>query len=64
MNDLDFSDKSFNYLPTRIAPALKSSQVKSRKKKYVACSESRFQKIEKRLEQRRLENELRDSFDY
>ena len=63
MNDLDFSDKSYNYLPTRLAPALKISQIKSYKKTATYCR-SRFREIEKRLEQRRLENELRDSFDY
>ena len=64
MNELDFSDKTVQYLPTRIAPAVKSSQVKSYKKKYVTCSQSRFQKIEMRLEQRRLAKELREAYDY
>ncbi len=63
MNELDFSDKSVNYLPTRMAPAVKRSQTKSYKKT-MAYSKTRFRDIEKKLDELRLQNELRDGFDY
>ena len=63
MNELDFSDKSVNYLPTRIAPAVKSSQIKSYKKP-MAHGRTRFRDIENRLEELRLQNELRDAYDF
>jgi len=63
MNELDFSDKSVNYLPTRMAPAVKSSQIKSYKKP-MTHSRTRFRDIEKKLEEQRLQNELREAYDF
>ena len=63
MNELDFSDKSVNYLPTRMAPAVKSSQIKTHKKS-MTYSKTRFRDIERKLEERRLQNELREAYDY
>ena len=63
MNELDFSDKYVNYLPTRMAPAVKSSQIKTQKKP-MTYSKTRFRDIERKLEERRLQNELREAYDY
>ena len=63
MNELDFSDKPVNYLPKRIAPAVKCGQTKSFQKKPI-YTPTRLRDIENRLEEMRLENELSDIYDY
>jgi len=63
MNELDFSDKPVNNLPKRIAPAVLCSQTKFFKKN-VAYTPTRLRDIENRLEELRLENELRELYEF
>jgi len=63
MNELDFSDKSVNYLPKRLAPAVKSGQTKTFKKK-TTYTRARLRDVENRLEERRLQSELREIYDW
>ena len=63
MEELDFNDEVVSYVPARIAPAVTSAQTKP-PKKTINPRASKWRDIERKLEEKRLEAELRDLFDY